>query len=89
MFYDKIIASSKTNDQLSVQMTSQWPSSLPGLVEHFSLSQFPGSETGSDKEHEHAGDHEVLKVVLDQVEALAGGDPRPIEVEPVGEHQDS
>ena len=81
--------SSKTNDQLSVQMTSQWPSSLPGLVEHFSLSQLSGSEAGSNEEHEHAGDHEVLKVVLDQVEALARSDPGAIEVEAVGKNQDS
>ena len=63
--------------------------SLPGLVEHFSLCQLSGSEAGSNKEHEHAGDHEVLKVVLDQVEALAGGDPGAVEVEAVGKNQDS
>ena len=63
--------------------------SLPGLVEHFPLRQLPRSEAGCNKEDEHAGDHEVLEVVLDQVEALAGRDPGAVEVEPVSENQDS
>ena len=63
--------------------------SLPGLVEHFSLRQLSGSEARGNKEHEHAGNHEVLEVVLDQVKALAGGDPGAVEVESVGKDQDS
>ena len=63
--------------------------SLPGLIEHFSLSQLSGSEAGGNKEHEHAGDHEVLEVVLDQVKALAGGDPGAVEVETMSKNQDS
>ena len=63
--------------------------SLPGLVEHFPLRQLPRSETGGNEEHEHAGNHEVLEIVLDQVEALAGRDPGAVEVEAVRENQDS
>ena len=63
--------------------------SLPGLVEHFPLRQLPRSETGGNEEDEHTGNHEVLEIVLDQVEALAGRDPGAIEVEAVRENQDS
>ena len=63
-------------------------SSLPGLVEHFPLRQLPRSKTGGNKEHEHASNHEVLKVVLDQVKAFAGRNPGAVEIKAVRKNQD-
>ena len=36
----------------------------------------PGAEAGGHEEDEHAGNHEVVEVVLDHVEPLAGGGGR-------------
>ena len=74
-------------DALAEFLTIPIPS-LPGLVEHFPLRQLPRSKTGSNKEHEHASDHEVLKVVLDQVKSFAGRNPCAVEIKAVGKNQD-
>merc|ERR1719150_3416472 len=62
--------------------------SLPGLIEHLPLSELPGAKAGGDQKDQHAGDHKVLEVVLDQVEALARRDPGAVQVESVDKHKD-
>ena len=74
----------------SAVKTPQSPltTSLPGLIEHLPLSELPGAKAGGDQEDQHTGDHKVLEVVLDQVEALARRDPGAVQVESVDKHKD-
>jgi len=60
---------------------------LPGQAEHLALGQLAGDHTGRHQAGNHGRNHQIVKVVLEQVEALAGGDPRAVQVQPVDKHQ--
>ncbi len=60
---------------------------LPCLAQHLLLWQLPGDIAGQHQAQDHGGDHDVVKVLLQQVEALAGRDPCPVQVQPVDKHE--
>lgn len=60
---------------------------FPRLAQHLLLGQLPGDIAGQHQAQDHSTDHDVVKVLLQQVESLAGGDPGTVQVQPVDEHK--
>ncbi len=60
---------------------------LPRLAQHLLLRQLPGDVAGQHQAQDDGADHDVVKVLLDQVESLAGRYPGPVQVQPVHEHE--
>ena len=52
------------------------------------MSQSSCDKTGKNETNDDCRDHQIVEVVLDEIEALAGGEPGAVHVEAVDHHDD-